>query len=86
MKLVALAAAVATTAAATPRYTIASNVATTSPGLAFVESKRITVDTCRALCMAFPECGAYSINASGCALKKMCISSLNGASGGVVIM
>jgi hypothetical protein len=72
MKLLALAlaAAVATTVAATPKYTIASNVATTSPDLAFVESKTITIDTCRALCMTFPECGAYSINASGCALKK----------------
>jgi hypothetical protein len=48
---------------------IGQNVAITTPDIHFFPSK-FSVDTCCDLCAAYPGCGAFTLNASGCALKR----------------
>jgi hypothetical protein len=47
---------------------IGQNVAITTPDIHFFPSK-FSVDTCCDLCTDYPGCGAFTLNASGCALK-----------------
>jgi predicted outer membrane repeat protein len=48
---------------------IGQNVGITTPDIHFFPS-HFSVDTCCDLCTDYPGCGAFSLNASGCALKK----------------
>jgi hypothetical protein len=47
---------------------IGQNVAITTPDIQFLPS-HFSVDTCCDLCADYPGCGAFTLNASGCALK-----------------
>jgi hypothetical protein len=48
---------------------IGNNIAITSADTFFVPSGNFSAGTCCDLCAAYPGCGSFTLNASGCALK-----------------